>query len=914
MPLCGECGIICRVTKTATDPFLEITDPSEAIGLWSRRCYYEVKITPVWETLRNMGSATMLDMARWETWDEMREAMMSRNTARTPAWRLREWESQYGRDRPRWFNAWHAYASWMSNLATTTSRPEKIRLSFGNQFFGASCFEERMRSGRVFLPVINGVKHLAVMLKSGWGLWDQIEHTYDAGRESACSRLLLTRRDGIGRGTCDLALLRKMVSDRELCLFRIDPDPVFDAVTDGEVNPKEGYARLAREFAVFMTPATGNGQDARCPSGGMEDLFTMQYVVMFNPQKKQYHAVDKTMFRNVDVMRERKKEWAERPIAISDPARAEEVAREVVLRNGCALTDGEPPEELRRALMSALFWVTFPDRRADEPGGVLRGYQLPGRMVLKSRDKIRYSDTSRLVKMARDKSEARIKAKREALVEMLMTRAAKAVAARNGLSEENARRRLDEVGTREVVETAAWKLGMMEGQPIVLFNGQANAGVLKLPDLSLAFACEHVLGLDGSAGKAASLVQTARVRPLADSCGWYRHCLFGPFKARRLWTPQVGKGDAEVAFPKDGVWVLREFDLFYLMIIPKYALYQFERDLAYLEGDEGGLAVTAYRFFSQDGVRSRENVEMSRALLDWKKVHRLAKQGRLYLYSVDFGAARWAAELTFTEANAAPCVFCASTPKIDAKASDEEIEVDMWFTVNPAVPREGHKFGGRSWKSYLDAYPDEAARAVVRWPAEGTGDVRAAARACIARDAVLVTDKGSLREALEAFSYVVLPDVGPRKAGGAYCGYQLCDRVFWGEGATGKMPVAPVNGQDARCPSGRKGRRLVEVVSAATAQTLERLFVERIEGDPISDNRKGGRRGDGLRVQVLDKPLKVTNVFLGAVKREFGRIVYTGTMGGRQQIVRPAHEVAVGIWLSSLFGDKGNGRKGGNGH
>ena len=38
----------------------------------------------------------------------------------------------------------------------------------------------------------------------------------------------------------------------------------------------------------------------------------------------------------------------------------------------------------------------------------------------------------------------------------------------------------------------------------------------------------------------------------------------------------------------------------------------------------------------------------------------------------------------------------------------------------------------------------------------------------------------------------------------------------------------------------------------------------------------------------------------GAVKREFGRIVYTGTMGGRQQIVRPAHEVAVGIWLAYL--------------
>ena len=30
-------GILCRVAKVATVPFLEVTDPSEAIGLWSRQ-------------------------------------------------------------------------------------------------------------------------------------------------------------------------------------------------------------------------------------------------------------------------------------------------------------------------------------------------------------------------------------------------------------------------------------------------------------------------------------------------------------------------------------------------------------------------------------------------------------------------------------------------------------------------------------------------------------------------------------------------------------------------------------------------------------------------------------------------------------------------------------------------------------
>ena len=293
----------------------------------------------------------------------------------------------------------------------------------------------------------------------------------------------------------------------------------------------------------------------------------------------------------------------------------------------------------------------------------------------------------------------------------------------------------------------------------------------------------------------------------------------------------------------------------------------------------------------------------------WKKVNRLANQGRLYLYSIDFADAKWAAELTFTTENTPPCVFCVSIPKIDAKASDEEIAVDMWFTINPTVPRAGRKFEGRSWKSYLDAYPDEIGRAVVRWPAPELPDIRAAGIACVERDAVLLTDKEHLQETIEALSYIVLPGVAPREAGGEYCGYQLRDRVFkgedgrvaWREERKRQNGEAEDEGKKRKSDrSALKGKLLVEVVSANTARELERLFIERIENDPISDNRNGGRRGVGPRVQVLDEPLKVTDEFLGAVKREFGRIVYTGTMGGRQQIVRPAHEVAVGIWLAYL--------------
>ena len=48
----GKYGIICRVTKVATDPFLEVTDPGEAIGLWSRPARYEVKIAVRQEPVR----------------------------------------------------------------------------------------------------------------------------------------------------------------------------------------------------------------------------------------------------------------------------------------------------------------------------------------------------------------------------------------------------------------------------------------------------------------------------------------------------------------------------------------------------------------------------------------------------------------------------------------------------------------------------------------------------------------------------------------------------------------------------------------------------------------------------------------------------------------------------------------------
>lgn len=48
--------------------------------------------------------------------------------------------------------------------------------------------------------------------------------------------------------------------------------------------------------------------------------------------------------------------------------------------------------------------------------------------------------------------------------------------------------------------------------------------------------------------------------------------------------------------------------------------------------------------------------------------------------------------------------------------------------------------------------------------------------------------------------------------------------------------------------------------------------------------------------------MEATSRFLRGA-REFRRVAYTGTMGWRQQIVRPAHEVALGIWLARLQPD-----------
>ena len=89
------------------------------------------------------------------------------------------------------------------------------------------------------------------------------------------------------------------------------------------------------------------------------------------------------------------------------------------------------------------------------------------------------------------------------------------------------------------------------------------------------------------------------------------------------------------------------------------------------------------------------------------------------------------------------------------------------------------------------------------------------------------------------------------------------------------------------------GKPLVEVLSPALAAEAEHMFSERIEGETLSDKKTS-------KFFTLEAPIVIGEEYKTMVAREFRRVAYTGTMGWRQQLVRPAHEVALGIWLARL--------------
>ena len=147
---------------------------------------------------------------------------------------------------------------------------------------------------------------------------------------------------------------------------------------------------------------------------------------------------------------------------------------------------------------------------------------------------------------------------------------------------------------------------------------------------------------------------------------------------------------------------------------------------------------------------------------------------------------------------------------------------------------------------------------------------------------LMATEATVFDEALAAMAYVVLPKAAPDAPGGLYNGYMLLDRVFKDDS----------RGSGALAASSAARPLLVDSVSPQKAQALEREFIALIEADTLADAKHPSFR--------LERPLRVTPEFAPAVAQEFRRIVRTGTMSASRQLVRPAHETAIGLWLAGL--------------
>ena len=137
---------------------------------------------------------------------------------------------------------------------------------------------------------------------------------------------------------------------------------------------------------------------------------------------------------------------------------------------------------------------------------------------------------------------------------------------------------------------------------------------------------------------------------------------------------------------------------------------------------------------------------------------------------------------------------------------------------------------------------------------------------------------------------MTLPEAAPHEPGGTYNAYSIMDRVFLEDLDTG-LEVRGENEINTH-RNLKAGRPLWMSVRPETAERLEREFVERIEADALADAKMKGFR--------LESPIRVAEEFREMVRGEFRRIIYTGTMSYSRQLVRPAHETAVAIWLAGL--------------
>ena len=1047
-----------RKPTERTNKFLEITDPKKAVGLWSYYAVRETAITPVGNTFKALGRFLPEDIARWKRRDEMGAAMEAgkgqgvklpngKKKFHSPAQiigkyqekckqdekrlSLVEWRTKY-----RWLFLWQKYGCRLVTPLVEANEPD-THMFFNAPSAGLNCHEGNLHSGRVFFlrtKVKSEVEveqwrfnyFVCVVLKPGgtkW--WSQIDKTNVTWTDNVYDRLIIDPRGGLSWSPILAEVINERVQEKDICLFMLEDDALFRAITDNELNPYEKYAHLCYGFDFFCKDAESDHRS-----------FYMRWSVFFNPKKGKFDSVTKQKPRLIEVMGERKKGWISRRIEVKDwnadrlrdtqkeafsdvattlpsvatpqsqnalsasiegtggtnqqlttdnqqPAKyangrrrrivsksakevallrledaklglgetaldkyVQDVAQWVAANNGCAVIPANAPRELRLALSHALFFVTFPDRKPNEIGGILRGYQLPGRLVEHAVGEVRANiSASTKERMAKISEEATSR-RRKMVVDCLFTRACAAVASRNrnALPEQDVVRRMIEINARATIEKAAWQRGFMEGNPLNQFMPGPMAGINKLPNLSLALCFEHKLGLKGETAGDELLVQTSPIRPLKEAQGSIRHSISGVYPCKSLWTPKPGTENERIIYATDTLRIIRDEGRFYLMAMPKYTIYRVERDLAYEPDVRGkkrkdGVPVRAVNVVSGTGARSRSDVSVTEELFEYNKVMQMARDGRLMLFSIDFGRDKWLADIVYSEKNSKPCKIVPSLPvlsetgvaKKDAfsedqisgseyrtriKANTETCDAHITFTFNPTVDRDRRKVEGRSWKSYLDAFPAEAQRTVVRWPsAEGLGigdqGLGMALQEVIETDGVLLTDKEHLEEALRAATYVIPAPSTKHKAlsTSPYDGLNLKDRIFkdtdgraeWrasqakveGEGEEDRKKKAELNAKYEAQRREQKGKPLCEVLSPDIAKEAEIEFTRQIEADTLVDAKTP-------KTFKLDEPIKVTDDFKEAVAREFRRIAYTGTMGWRQKLNRPAHEVAVGIWLARL--------------
>ena len=943
--------------KTSTDKWVE-RSVEDSTGLYCHWTHRRMNLVPVegTPTLQTLGKFLNNDLLRWQTWEEMRRMIAAKGWNKGFGHKMAEYAAQYkGGDVPLWFRVWDRFTNWMTD-AKESPRPEDVRMSFGWQSTGYDCFEENLHPSRIVILEKNGHYFLAVMMKEGWWGWSIIQKRAIPGEESY-NRIILSRGGGCEWVTTSASMISELVRRKQMCLFEIEADDVFRAVT-GPENKFEKYAHISRRFEFWYRSD---------PKLAESDRFYMTWHVTYNPDKKKSDLVEKNNPRILEIFRERNFAWASRNIEVSDVAEAENAARWVVENDGSVVLPADCTDELRFAVMRALFFVTFPDRPITAKGGLLNGYQLPGRMLVRSQKGVRGANISVANEKTAGQRKQMLDDRRAYVVQTLLGRAKRVLSERNALAEDEVGRLLDSVGCAETLANAAQSLGLFEKQKLSLFT----TGEATLPDLSLAVAFEQKLGLESPNWKPKRLVQTTRIKPV-EECRNYRRETFTrtypiePITGKRKLRGRRG------GWIEDRRWIARDDTGWYLIAYAKDCG-SIDKILRF-NGE--GVEIKAMRFVS-DSLRARTNMRIETKRFEYNALMKFAFAGHVGVWRVDVKNDGQFWRDLWSEKNCAPCSVVAKlgievvgtqvanatrdkrafsnvandgfasanpTPQLEnaqlasnvaaqldsvegssqlaAKGKREVLVVE--YTVGARFKRDGRKTEGREINAYLDAWPEDAEK-------PRCGGFREA----IEKDGILVAPRRRMPELIELAKYVVTDD--------GLKGYQIWDRVFWDDGSGerkfGRSEITTffkkygmnkdmldefkqlvesdeifkkcedLNADRLRDTQKEAFSDVARPLATslreapfgrATLADARRIPTARVESSssvaptPQSKNAlSASKRTDAPSQSQIPIPQSL-------IEREFGRIVVTGTMGWRRQIRRPAHELAVGIWLARL--------------